>query len=69
MQESVGVFMKKFHKILARRGHPKVARSCVVGSVFVRQKKGRHAVVGFRDDPELHARTECVRGKQTPAVG
>jgi hypothetical protein len=37
-------------------------------SVFVRQKKGRHAWVGFCDDPELHSGAERVRGLQTPAV-
>jgi len=34
----------------------------------LRQKKGSRAPVGFRDDPELRARAELVRGLQTPAV-
>ncbi|MGA8493210.1 MAG: hypothetical protein WB711_22500 [Terriglobales bacterium] len=37
-------------------------------SVFVRQKKGRRAPVGFRDNPELHSGTERVRGQNPPAV-
>jgi len=59
------VFIKKFYKDSRRKGPPE---GCVVGSVFVQQKKGRHAAIGFQDDPELHTRAERVCGQQTPTV-
>ena len=37
-------------------------------SVFVRQQERRRAAVGFRDDPELHARAESIAGKNSPAM-
>ena len=37
-------------------------------SVFVRRQERRRAAVGFRDDPELHARAESIAGKNSPAM-
>src|ERR1019366_3302862 len=55
-------------QLATRRRCPQGRVQTICSSVFVWQKKGRHASVGFRDAPDLHTRAERVRGKQTPAV-
>ena len=37
-------------------------------SIFGWQQECRRASIGFRDDPELHARAESVTGENSPIV-